>query len=321
MDIINSHITNDGKYDFIKLPGDASNKKFYLVNRNGIHINKIIVCVSTKPNEFDEYFDEFDNNLSQYDYFKYIFKFLYDTIGNVPNVVDYQDERGIVLMEYIGDQTVKDLIAQTNPIIKELIYCQYVDWLIRLNGITTNDSIITQRHFGITSIKKEINEFIDWIPTFMSMEDKQYLMDELEKLINGIKNIKTSLCHRDFQSRNFMIHNGNIYVIDVQDLCIGPYMHDLACLLYESNYIMDDTLRTKLMMRFHNSINFEPFDIFSKNLKLLGLLRVFKGYGRHAKYYMRDGRIQSLHQIVNSKKLLDQMKQDFQFLNIFDKYY
>ena len=42
------------------------------------------------------------------------------------------------------------------------------------------------------------------------------------------------LCHRDYHSRNLMLHDRRLYIIDFQDARMGPDTYDLASLLRDS---------------------------------------------------------------------------------------
>ena len=42
------------------------------------------------------------------------------------------------------------------------------------------------------------------------------------------------LCHRDYHSRNLMLHGGSLHIIDFQDARMGPDTYDLASLLRDS---------------------------------------------------------------------------------------
>jgi aminoglycoside/choline kinase family phosphotransferase len=42
------------------------------------------------------------------------------------------------------------------------------------------------------------------------------------------------LCHRDYHSRNLMLHEGRLYIIDFQDARMGPDTYDLVSLLRDS---------------------------------------------------------------------------------------
>jgi len=41
-------------------------------------------------------------------------------------------------------------------------------------------------------------------------------------------------CHRDYHSRNLMLHDGQLYIIDFQDARMGPDTYDLVSLLRDS---------------------------------------------------------------------------------------
>ena len=321
MDIINSFISGDNKYEYIKLSGDSSSKKhFYRIKCEGEYLDQLLIKISTTNNDFDEYFDAGFVYMSQYDFFKYIFELLHHTIGYVPKINAFDSKNGIVLMDYVSELTAKDYLMQ-NVVVDEEIYMKMVDWLVKLNKADLHTYyLITTRHFGSRSIQKEITEFKEWVLYFMTGAEKCLFEDELRPLIESVDPIKTGPCHRDYQTRNALYHNNDIYIIDIQDMCIGPYMHDLACLLYESNFVMDGALRDKLMLHYYDRTQYEPFEDFKTKVKLLGLLRLLKGYGRHMRYFIKDTRWQSMPLIMNAKIMLGQMAEDFPCLNLLDKY-
>ena len=47
------------------------------------------------------------------------------------------------------------------------------------------------------------------------------------------------LCHRDYHSRNLMLHDGRLYLIDFQDARLGPDTYDLVSLLRDSYVDLD----------------------------------------------------------------------------------
>ena len=110
MNIINSYITNNKEYKFIKLNGDCSKKQFFRVLRNGKYIDVILISISQVNDDYDEYFDVLNTNLSQYDYFKHVFDLLHNTIGNVPKIIACDDTNGLILMDWVGPISIKDII-------------------------------------------------------------------------------------------------------------------------------------------------------------------------------------------------------------------
>ena len=52
------------------------------------------------------------------------------------------------------------------------------------------------------------------------------------------------LCHRDYHSRNLMLHDGSLYIIDFQDARMGPDTYDLVSLLRDSYVDLDARSRS-----------------------------------------------------------------------------
>ena len=88
------------------------------------------------------------------------------------------------------------------------------------------------------------------------------------------------LCHRDYHSRNLMLHDGSLYIIDFQDARMGPDTYDLASLLRDSYVDIADRELDELIAYFLALKGREPtprefrrrFDLMAlqRNLKALG---------------------------------------------------
>ena len=204
-----------------------------------------------------------------------------------------------------------------------------LDWLLKLSRLQLKENdILLSRNYGSDSIRREIDTFVNWSFPYMTNMDKLFFDTQLNKLITRVDTIDKCIVHRDYQIRNFMYYVDDIYIIDAQDMCIGPIMHDLACLLYDSNYVMDETMRVRLMKYYYENSHFfgqsfkenDDLESFCNKVKLLGLFRILKSYGTHMKYFVRDTRWQSLKCIMNNKKLLEFQREEFPFLNILNKY-
>ena len=53
--------------------------------------------------------------------------------------------------------------------------------------------------------------------------------------------------HRDFQSRNLMVHQGRLWLIDFQGMRFGPPAYDLAALLIDPYVTLPESLQQGLI--------------------------------------------------------------------------
>jgi aminoglycoside/choline kinase family phosphotransferase len=88
------------------------------------------------------------------------------------------------------------------------------------------------------------------------------------------------LCHRDYHSRNLMLHQSQLYIIDFQDARMGPDTYDLVSLLRDSyvdlpEQTVDELLAYFLALKGLTGTEREfrrRFDLMAlqRNLKALG---------------------------------------------------
>src|SRR5207237_5094268 len=74
------------------------------------------------------------------------------------------------------------------------------------------------------------------------------LRAEFAQLVKRLADEPRVLCHRDYHSRNLMLHNGRLYVIDFQDARMGPDTYDLVSLLRDS-YVDLSEQRVEALIR------------------------------------------------------------------------
>jgi aminoglycoside/choline kinase family phosphotransferase len=68
----------------------------------------------------------------------------------------------------------------------------------------------------------------------LSAAEREALDRELMRLAEELAAEPRVLCHRDYHSRNLMLHHGQLYIIDFQDARMGPDTYDLVSLLRDS---------------------------------------------------------------------------------------
>src|SRR5205823_5382126 len=64
--------------------------------------------------------------------------------------------------------------------------------------------------------------------------DRKALAAEWATIVEELAAEPRVLCHRDYHSRNLMLSDASLYIIDFQDARMGPDTYDLASLLRDS---------------------------------------------------------------------------------------
>ena len=87
------------------------------------------------------------------------------------------------------------------------------------------------------------------------------------------------LCHRDYHSRNLMLNDGQLYMIDFQDARMGPDTYDLVSLLRDSYVDLTDQTVEDLIAYFL-ALKGTPEDPdFRRRFNVMALQRNLKALG------------------------------------------
>ncbi|MDP2167855.1 MAG: sugar phosphate nucleotidyltransferase [Thermodesulfovibrionales bacterium] len=149
----------------------------------------------------------------------------------------------------------------------------------------------------------------------------------LEKYVNGIRGIKVedpaaldedfrllalkadsyqkTIIHRDFQSQNIMIKDGEVRLIDYQGARLGPPAYDLASILWDSYYRLDDGLRGRLVEYYLSEMKTAiAGDIFMQSLKVCRLQRHMQALGAYGFLSREKGKRYFLKHVPEGLRLL-----------------
>ena len=87
------------------------------------------------------------------------------------------------------------------------------------------------------------------------------------------------LCHRDYHSRNLMLHRGRLHMIDFQDARLGPDTYDLVSLLRDSYVDITDLEVDELIAYFLALKGGQDEAEFRRRFDLMALQRNLKALG------------------------------------------
>jgi aminoglycoside/choline kinase family phosphotransferase len=203
----------------------------------------------------------------------------------VPAIAGHADDLGILIQEDLGDVTLQAHLGVTQPIEHDALYkraVEFVELLQRRGSELVSDEFIP---FGIAfdrdKLMWELNFFVKhYLEAYrgasLSSSVRAALEEEWLQIADELAGEPRVLCHRDYHSRNLMVQSGRLYIIDFQDMRMGPDTYDLASLLRDSYVDLSEDRVDELIRGFTTrdaSGEFRRrFDLMSvqRNLKALG---------------------------------------------------
>lgn len=211
----------------------------------------------------------------------------------IPAIVGQADDLGILILEDLGDITLQAHLGLTKPSEHDALYKQAVEFIALLQRRGREMDSAEYLPYGIAfdceKLVWELNFFtkhfleayrgISIVPSVRSALDEEWL-----KIADELAREPRVLCHRDYHSRNLMVHGGRLYIIDYQDARMGPDTYDLVSLLRDSYVDLPEKRVDELIQGFLKigpEAQSEPgfvsefrrrFDLMSvqRNLKALG---------------------------------------------------
>jgi aminoglycoside/choline kinase family phosphotransferase len=208
----------------------------------------------------------------------------------VPQLLAVSEKKGLLLLEDCGTVHLQDLADSRNPSIA-VLYRELIDMLAKLQSITgKRDKPPFSLGFDREKLMFEFDFFIEHaLLNYFTAEadgiDIGALRDEFDR-ITGIlvQPERFVLNHRDFHSRNIMIHNGRPVIIDFQDARMGLPQYDAVSLIRDSYVVLEPQLADELKACHYRAISDRGitvtsydeylylFDImaFQRNIKAIG---------------------------------------------------
>ncbi|MBF0492965.1 MAG: phosphotransferase [Deltaproteobacteria bacterium] len=169
----------------------------------------------------------------------------------IPKIYAWDEENKLMLLEDVGDQHLELYLKDASPELRISFYKRAIDLLVEMQKKTSfspspqpsparGEGVIAfARNFDETLLNWEFDHFLEYgiedrfkikIP-----ESEKKVFTEITRQIS--KEIAASpyiFVHRDFQSRNLMMKDYQLYILDFQDALLGPQTYDLVSLTRDS---------------------------------------------------------------------------------------
>lgn len=259
----------------VPLTGDASDRRYFrIIPADG---PSIVLALHAGPIEFDSL--PFAN----------VSTLLQEVPLPVPAILDHSDPLGIIALQDLGDVTLQAHLGAATPGAHAALYRQavaFIEQLQRRGAELASDRYIPYSiAFDVEKLTWELDFFArNFVEGYRGAQiaegDRQALKEEFAIIARELAAEPRVLCHRDYHSRNLMLHEESLYIIDFQDARMGPETYDLVSLLRDS-YVditdreLDELLAYFLALKGQSEVTDEfrgRFDLMAlqRNLKALG---------------------------------------------------
>jgi aminoglycoside/choline kinase family phosphotransferase len=262
----------------VRLTGDASSRIYYRI------------CATRETN----YILCEDSGIKTQQLSDYPYKIVYDLFMDygipVPKVYAW-DNQGLLLIQDLGDDLLESVCGVVSIDEQKNLYEKVIDILVRVQGIEKkSNGVPFSLSFDLSKLMYEFDYFIEhalcgYFGTGMREQVIKELRDEFVRISEILyKPNLFVLNHRDYISRNIMIHEGKVFLIDFQDARLGLPQYDAVSLLRDSSPRFSDDLFLYLKNYYFVSaseggvfgMNRDEFDYyfdimaFQRNVKALG---------------------------------------------------
>jgi aminoglycoside/choline kinase family phosphotransferase len=263
----------------VPLTGDASTRQYFRILRPGNP--SVVLAVYEAPFTFDEL--PFVN----------VWRLFESVPLPVPAIAGHADDLGILILEDLGDVTLQAHLGVTQPAGHDALYRQAVDFIFRMQRrgaeLRSDEFFPYGIAFDRDKLTWELNFFVKYfleayrgLP--LSQAVRHALGEEWQVIADELASEPRVLCHRDYHSRNLMLHERRLCIIDFQDARMGPDTYDLASLLRDS-YVdlrdeqVDGLIQTFLAMGGPARTTPEAVTEYRRRFDLMSVQRNLKALG------------------------------------------
>jgi aminoglycoside/choline kinase family phosphotransferase len=209
----------------------------------------------------------------------------------VPDIIGHSDALGIVALQDLGDVTLQAHLGAASPSEHAALYRQaiaLIELLQRRGGeLQSTEYMPYAIAFDVEKLTWELEfftkHFIEgYRGSILSAAEREALAREWALIAQELAAEPRVLCHRDYHSRNLMLHEGDLYIIDFQDARLGPDTYDLASLLRDSYVDIADRELDGFIAYFQalkGLTTAADMDEFRRRFDLMALQRNLKALG------------------------------------------
>lgn len=207
----------------------------------------------------------------------------------VPRIFRACPRSPVLFVEDLGDVTLARAL-ELQPEAKESLYQLIVRDLAEAQRALTplpEECVVQRRAFDADLLSWELEHFSKWALAARGFSLKQRQLTIFNEGVHYLSRLIAAwprvFVHRDFQSRNLMIHpeqgEPRVTWIDFQDAMMGPRVYDLVALLSDSYQVFSDAFIQERLREYCAYLETDEAPVMEEFL-LVTVQRKLKDAGR-----------------------------------------
>jgi N-acetylmuramate 1-kinase len=233
----------------------------------------------------------------------------------VPEIYFHDPAEGLIWIEDLGE---RDLYSYRYEswLVRRAFYESALDEIVKLHSLPESVCVEMKEHlpaeFNAALYRWEQKYFFQnclgrYFKVSESKRKELAVLPALREIARHLASLPRVLVHRDFQSQNIIIQNGQANLIDFQGMRPGLAEYDLASLVYDPYVDLSEAERAELIAYYRgrqleNGITIDgDFDL---KLRLCAMQRVMQALGAYAFLGLVKGHKHFLEHIPNALRSL-----------------
>jgi len=234
---------------------------------------------------------------------------------HVPKIYFHDPAEGLIWIEDLGE---RDLYSYQHEswLVRRAFYESALDQIVKLHSLPESVCVEMKEHlpaeFNAALYRWEQKYFFqNCLGRYFSVSESKRkelaALPALREIAKHLASLPRVLVHRDFQSQNIIIKNGQANLIDFQGMRPGLAEYDLASFLYDPYVELAETERAELLTYYRgrqleNGVTVDgDFDL---KLRLCAMQRLMQALGAYGFLGLVKGQKHFLQYIPNALRSL-----------------
>ena len=205
---------------------------------------------------------------------------------HAPRIYYHDTDEGLIWLEDLGE---RDLFGYRDEpwLVRRAFYESALDEVRKLHQLPESVCIEMRQNlpaeFNAALYLWEQNYFFEnCLGRYFKIEtgtiDNLDTLPALHCVAEKLAKLPRALVHRDFQSQNILLRNGQAYLIDFQGMRPGLAQYDLASLLYDPYVELTQAEHDELLEHYCSE---KPSPDFLETLRLCAMQRLMQALGAY----------------------------------------